>query len=217
METKQEACEPNFIPSPALAEALQFAVEVHGTQVRKGTRIPYVSHLLGVASLVIEHGGDEQQAIAGLLHDAIEDSKAEDRPRVEADILKKFGPRVAGIVHGCTDGVPDARGKKTKWRVRKERYLTHLKTASEDVLLVSACDKLHNARAIGTDLESLGEVVFERFKGRREGTLWYYNELAELFLLRLPGSVLARELNSSVERTGQQVAGLDRMNVRVMP
>ncbi|MDI3309273.1 MAG: HD domain-containing protein, partial [Acetobacteraceae bacterium] len=128
-----------------LSEAASFALSIHAEQKRKGTDLPYISHLLSVAGLVLEHGGDEEQAMAGLLHDAIEDCGAEH----EAAIRDRFGERVARIVRACTDA--DTK-PKPPWRVRKQAYLRHLEQADTDVLLVSCCDKLHNARAILSDL-----------------------------------------------------------------
>jgi (p)ppGpp synthase/HD superfamily hydrolase len=165
---------------PRLHAALDYAAEAHQNQVRKGTSIAYLSHLLGVAGLVIEHGGDEDQAIAGLLHDILEDCGLEHA----APIGDRFGERVLGIVQACTDGTPDASGKKAPWRERKVAYLAHLTSTPVDALLVSACDKLHNARAIATDLAS-GEDVFARFTGGRDGTLWYYRSLVDAFADRL--------------------------------
>ncbi len=173
-----------------LADAAALAFQVHADQLRKGTDIPYVSHLLAVAALVLEHGGDEEQACAALLHDAIEDGGA----AWEAVIAGRFGPRVAGIVRACTDA--DTQPKPT-WRARKEAYLAHLDTAPADVLLVSAADKLHNARAIASDLRMHGQAVFGRFTAGREGTLWYYGALSAVFSRRLPGA-LSRELAMAV-------------------
>jgi GTP pyrophosphokinase len=143
--------------------------------VRKGTRIPYVTHLLAVASLVGEQGGDEDQVIAALLHDAVEDQGG--APTLEA-IRGRFGQEVASIVAGCTDAetVP-----KPPWRQRKEAYLEHLHKAPACVRLVSAADKLHNARAIVSDLRSLGSELWPRFNGGRDGTLWYYEGLIRAF------------------------------------
>jgi (p)ppGpp synthase/HD superfamily hydrolase len=173
-----------------LAEAAAFTFALHADQLRKGTTIPYIAHLMSVAALVLEHGGDEEQAIAGLLHDAIEDMGAE-----QEDIIKeRFGLRVAAIVRACTDA--DAI-RKPPWRERKERYIEHLEQVGEDVLLVSACDKLHNARAIVSDLEAHAPDLFGRFAGGQEGILWYYDSLAEVFTRRLPGP-LAAELRKTV-------------------
>ncbi len=179
-----------------LSEAASFAMIIHAAQVRKGSDTPYISHLLGVASLVLEFGGDEDQAIAGLLHDAIEDQGAEQEPVIEA----RFGARVAAIVRGCTDAdsVP-----KPPWKARKEAYIAHLETAGPDVWLVSCADKLYNARAIVTDLRALGDAMFTRFTGGKAGTLWYYRKLAEVFVRVLPG-ILSAEL-------GEAVAEMERL------
>jgi GTP pyrophosphokinase len=157
-----------------LSDAFDYARERHAAQRRKGTSIPYVSHLMQVAGLVLEAGGDEEQAVAGLLHDAIEDAPDEEVEAVRREIRRRFGDRVLRIVEGCSDA---AGHPKPPWKVRKERYLTHLPDASPDELLVAAADKLHNARAILTDLRQHGPGVWERFNGGREGTLWYYGEL----------------------------------------
>ncbi|MFC7410237.1 HD domain-containing protein [Hydrogenophaga atypica] len=160
-----------------ISEALALAVQAHEKQVRKGTSIPYVAHPMGVASIALEFGADEDQAIAALLHDVLEDGG----PQYRSAIKKGFGERVLAIVEGCTDGVPDASGEKGEWGERKRAYLDHLAQASDDVLLVSGSDKLHNARAIVSDLLKIGPDVFKRFTAGREGTLWYYRSLAEIF------------------------------------
>lgn len=181
---------------PRLHAALDYAAEAHQAQARKGTTIPYLSHLLGVASLVMEHGGDEDQVIAGLLHDVLEDCGPEHQDRIH----DQFGPKVLSIVQACTDGTPNSSGQKAPWRERKERYLEHLQEASPDALLVSACDKLHNARSIALDVAT-GEDVFARFTGAREGTLWYYWALTDVFRGRLGAShPLAIELHTTVMR-----------------
>jgi (p)ppGpp synthase/HD superfamily hydrolase len=173
-----------------LTDASALAFRIHAEQRRKGTSIPYVSHLLAVAAIVLEHGGDEDQACAGLLHDAIEDGG----PEWEAVILEQFGARVAGIVRACTDA--DTQPKPL-WRARKEAYLAHLEHAEPDTLLVSAADKLHNARSIVSDLHTCGSAMFARFNAGQEGTLWYYEALSEVFARRLP-SPLTRELENAV-------------------
>ncbi len=166
--------------------AVDYARIAHASQVRKGSGIPYLYHLLGVASLVLEFGGDEDQAIAGLLHDTIEDCGAEH----EARIREQFGERVAAIVVACTDGTAEGKSahadkdaKHRDWLARKQAYLTHLAHANVETLLVSGCDKLHNARAIVQDMENpqVGIAVFDRFTGRRDGTLGYYESLARIF------------------------------------
>lgn len=174
-----------------LSEAFVFAASAHREQMRKDTCIPYVAHLMSVCALVLEHGGDEDQALAGLLHDVIEDCGAEHEPVIR----RQFGERVAAIVRACTDADVFP---KPPWRERKEAYLRHLKTAAAEVLLVSACDKLHNARSIVTDQRAIGNSMFSRFNAGKEGTLWYYRALADVFLARLPGS-LAEELDRMVQ------------------
>jgi (p)ppGpp synthase/HD superfamily hydrolase len=185
------------------SRAVDYARIAHAAQFRKGSNIPYIYHLLGVASLVIEFGGNEDQAIAGLLHDTLEDCGASH----EAVIREQFGDAVANIVKDCTDGTAegkashtDPEAKRRDWIERKLAYLAHLKTAPEQTLLVSACDKLHNARAIMQDLEdpSVGTGVFERFTGSRDGTLGYYQALVEIFSIRaLP---VARTLDAVVDK-----------------
>jgi (p)ppGpp synthase/HD superfamily hydrolase len=183
-------------------EAVDYARNAHTGHYRKGTTIPYLYHLLGVSSLVLEHGGNEDQAIAGLLHDVLEDCGHEHAQ----PIRERFGEAVIAIVLACTDGTAAAKAavasgdKRADWRARKLRYLTHLREESPAVLLVSACDKLHNARAIVGDLEdpAVGTAVFGRFTAGREGTLAYYHSLAQLFASR--GSPVARALTATVER-----------------
>ena len=182
--------------------AVDYARIAHVAQCRKGSNIPYLYHLLGVASLVIEFGGNEDQVIAGLLHDTLEDCGAAH----EAAIRAQFGEVVVNIVKDCTDGTAegkashtDAEAKRRDWIERKLAYLAHLKTASDQTLLVSACDKLHNARAIVQDLEDpdVGTRVFERFTGGRDGTLGYYQALAEIYSAR--GVLVAKVLDATVE------------------
>ncbi len=171
--------------------ALVFASELHRMQLRKGTSIPYISHLLAVAALVIEHGGHEDQAIAGLLHDAAEDCGGE---RTLREVEKRFGPAVAKIVFDCTDSWGEP---KPPWRERKEAYLAILPNKSPQSLLVSLADKTHNARAILLDLRVVGNGIWNRFNGGRDGTLWYYSSLSDVFCSRVPGS-LSDELRRTV-------------------
>jgi (p)ppGpp synthase/HD superfamily hydrolase len=175
--------------------ALLYATHVHGGQVRKETTIPYVAHLLAVVATVLEYGGSEDMAIAGLLHDAAEDQGGE--PRL-ADIRNRFGDRVADIVRACSDSVANtaAGQQKDDWRTRKMRYIEHLKTVDRETRLVSLSDKVHNARSILRDLRKpeIGSAVWGRFGKRpKEDTLWYYRELANAFQGLLPGQ-LAEEL-----------------------
>ena len=180
-------------------EALVFAHRLHGRQLRKGTRIPYMTHLMSVASLVLENGGDEDAAIAGLLHDAAEDQGG--RPTLER-IRRKFGRRVAAIVDGCTDAYGQP---KPPWRQRKEAYLAHLATASKAVRLVSAADKLHNARAILFDYRVVGERLWSRFNVGKEDQLWYYRSL-----IRALGKPKASPLVGELARTVRELKRLTR-------
>ena len=168
-------------PTSRLVDALAFAMDAHGDQTRKGGDIPYVSHLLGVASLVLEAGGDEDMAIAGLLHDTIEDTEV-----TVADLEANFGPRVAAIVVGCTD---TDENPKPPWRPRKERYLDHLRSpdTSVDVLTVSRGDKLQNARSMLLDYREVGEKFWSRFNAGVEEQIWYLSSLVDIFTDRLPG------------------------------
>lgn len=176
------------------SKAVDVANYAHFDQTRKGTTIPYIAHPLAVASLAIEFGATEDQAIAALLHDAIEDGGAE----YEQVILVNFGESVLAMVKGCTDGVPNANGEKADWWERKSAYLEHLEKASDDVLLVSGADKLHNARAIVIDLQEIGPAVFDRFKAGMKGTLWYYRSLADIFSRR--GAPMAKQLEAAVSQ-----------------
>ena len=157
------------ILSSHFTEALVYATQLHAGQVRKGTQIPYVAHLLGVTALVLEAGGDEDEAIAALLHDAVEDQGGWE---TLTEIQKRFGDRVADIVEGCSDAYTQP---KPPWRERKESYLAHLIDASQEVRRVSLADKLHNARSIYRDLQEYGTDIFEKFKGGKSGTLWYFD------------------------------------------
>ena len=197
------------ILSERFSRAVDYARIAHAHQVRKGSGIPYLYHLLAVASLVLEHGGNEDQAIAGLLHDVVEDCGSEHADRVRAE----FGDHVAQIVIDCTDGTAegkaahaDPEAKRRDWMARKLAYLEHLAHAPESTLLVSGCDKLHNARAILIDLEdrTVGQAVFARFTGGREGTLAYYQSLANIFSRR--NVPVATQLESVVGRM-HQLAG----------
>lgn len=156
--------------------ALALAHELHRKQLRKGTKVPYVVHLMAVAALIAENGGTENQVIAGLLHDAVEDQGGEPTAR---RIRAEFGSTVHRIVMGCTDSVAANPAQKLPWEVRKRAYLEHLLHAPADMRLVSAADKVHNARSINADLRAQGVASFERFKGGREGTLWYYKTLVK--------------------------------------
>ncbi len=157
------------------SQALSLAQQLHATQFRKGTDIPYIGHLLAVCSLVIENGGNEDEAIAALLHDAVEDQGG---PPTLAKIRSQFGDNVAEIVAGCSD---TDQTPKPPWRKRKEDYIAHVQHASKSIQLVSLADKIHNARSILADYRVQGEKVWTRFHGGKSGTLWYYRALVEAF------------------------------------
>lgn len=154
--------------------ALVYATRLHSTQVRKGSGIPYISHLLSVTALVLEDGGNEEEAISALLHDAIEDQGGEATYRA---IKQQFGDTVAEIVKGCSESTTIP---KPPWKERKLASLEHLRQANPSVRRVMLADKLHNARSILADWYRDGNVVWERFRGKKEGTLWYYNFIANI-------------------------------------
>lgn len=186
-------------PGRRFAEAVDWAAELHRDQVRKGTAIPYLSHLLAVASLTLEAGGDEEDAIAGVLHDAIEDTGA-----TSAEIEQRFGSKVATIVLACSDATEHP---KPPWRQRKEAYLAHLAdpTTPVEVLRVSAADKLHNARSIVGDYRTVGAQLWDRFSVGVDDQLWYYTSLAKTLSRRLP-SPLTDELVRTVAALQAEVA-----------
>ena len=189
--------------TPRFEKALIYATRLHAKQKRKGTEIPYAAHLLSVAALVLEDGGNEDEAIAALLHDAVEDQGGK---ATREEIRRRFGDRVVHIVDGCTDtrGTP-----KSPWRERKEQYIEHVRHAPPEVRRVSVADKLHNARAILTDFRRQGDAVWDRFYGGREGTLWYYRTLAQTF----------RETDSGflVEELNRVVSELERLAAAARP
>jgi GTP pyrophosphokinase len=161
--------------SPRFEDALVYATRLHANQRRKGSGIPYVAHLLAVCAIVLEYGGGEDEAIAALLHDAVEDQGG---PRTREEIRRRFGEAVVAIVDACsdTDEVP-----KPPWLARKEAYIARIAAEPAPARLVSAADKLHNARSILKDYREIGDAVWDRFHGGREGTLWYYSALVEAF------------------------------------
>lgn len=174
-------------------EALSYATKLHALQKRKGTDEPYIGHLLGVASLVIQHGGNENETIAALLHDAAEDQGGRATLR---EIGKRFGKRVAAIVEACSDSFETS---KPPWLERKKVHIAKICRESPSVRLVCAADKLHNARSILADYREIGERLWPRFNGGKEGTLWYYREMAKA--LDRPGSgPLVKELGRVVTK-----------------
>ncbi|HUD37343.1 MAG TPA: HD domain-containing protein [Streptosporangiaceae bacterium] len=183
--------------SRRFTEAFALASDVHATQVRKGSAVPYLAHLMSVAALVLENGGDEDTAIAALLHDAVEDSS--DGSETEARIRGQFGDRVADIVLACSDAIAVPGQKKAPWPDRKAEYISRLASETDpDVFLVSACDKLHNARSIVADLRTIGPATWDRFSQRDPAAqLWYYETLAACYHGKVPAP-LADELDRTV-------------------
>lgn len=175
MRARKKSSNEKRVVAPRFIEALGYAARLHAKQTRKRTERPYVGHLLSVTSIVIEYGGDEEMAIAALLHDAVEDQGGLPRLR---EIRKKFGTRVARIVDGCTDSYTEP---KPPWRERKLAYIERVAGEPNDVRLVSAADKLSNVRETIHDLRVQGDAVFEKFHGKKEGTLWYYRALVGVF------------------------------------
>lgn len=161
--------------SEKFTEALVYATQLHATQIRKGSGVPYIAHLLGVASIALEYGANESEAIAALLHDAIEDQGG---AKIRDEIQQRFGETVASIVEGCSD---TDISPKPPWKERKQAYIAHISLASASVRLVSAADKLYNAQSILKDYRQIGEDLWQRFTGKKEGTLWYYRSLVDAF------------------------------------
>ena len=182
---------------PRFCEALSYAAALHAEQRRKVSGEPYLAHLLAVAAIVMEHGGDEDEAIAALLHDAIEDQGGR---ATRDEIARRFGPAVVAIVEGCTDSdtMP-----KPPWRQRKEAYIARLHAAPAAVRRVSAADKLHNARSILRECRARGESLWKHFHGGREGTLWYYRAVVE--------ALKRSEPDPLVEELGRTVAEMERL------
>jgi (p)ppGpp synthase/HD superfamily hydrolase len=179
-------------------KALAFAAEKHAGQKRKGTRIPYISHPMAVASLVLEAGGSEDEAIAALLHDVAEDCGGQE---ALDEIRARFGMGVAAIVQGCSDTLEEP---KPKWRRRKEAYIEFVQGAPASVRLVAAADKLHNARSIVRDQRKLGDGVWKRFNASKQEVLWYYTEVTRALAAR-GTSPLIDELERAVGEMARSV------------
>jgi len=173
-------------------QAFVYASDLHKDQYRKGSEIPYLTHLMTVAALVLENGGDENQAIAALLHDAVEDQGG---IQTLNEIKEKFGPYVAELVDGCTDAYTQP---KPPWKARKTAYLEKLQNADHTILLISLADKVHNARSILLDLQSGDRSIWDKFTGGKGGSIWYYQRLAEIFD-RSPFLNLKQELRYLVD------------------
>jgi len=187
--------------SGRLIDALGVAGSLHADQRRKGSDVPYLSHLLGTCGIALDYGAGEEEAIAALLHDAIEDVQptADARAAVAA-----FGPEVLRIVEGCTDSDTHP---KPPWRARKEAYLAHVPEHDAPILLVSSADKLHNSRSIVADLRRFGSTTWDRFTGRRDGSLWYYRALVDAFRAN---PAHPRDLVDELDRTVTEMESLAR-------
>ncbi|GBD36269.1 Bifunctional (p)ppGpp synthase/hydrolase SpoT [bacterium HR36] len=196
--------------SERLEEALVYAARIHRGQTRRAVHVsePYLAHLLAVAALVGEEGGDEDQLVAALLHDAAEDAGG--RERLE-DIRRRFGERVANIVDWCTDSL---EFPKPPWRQRKEAHLQRLQNAPADALLVVLADKVHNARSLLRLFRREGVACFQRFRGGQDGTLWYYREMVRLLRRQLPQFDLTDELTRLVEEIHRR---LENSPIRFSP
>ena len=179
--------------SSRLEEAFRYAAHLHKNQKRKGTDIPYIAHLMSVTAIVLENGGDEDEAIAALLHDAVEDQGG---LKTLKEVRIRFGEKVAEIVDGCTDAYTQPR---PPWRKRKEAYIAHLYQASPSIILVSLADKLHNTRAILTDYRQVGDDLWDRFVGGRSDTMWYYQELSKVFR-EITSGFMVEEFEHIVDR-----------------
>jgi len=183
--------------SSRFTDAIAFAFEVHREQTKKGSSVPYISHLLEVTGTVLTYGGDEDEAIAALLHDSVEDHSG---AVSFASLAKRFGTRVADIVESCSD---TSVSPKPPWKSRKERYIKHLHSANESVMIVSAADKLSNARAVMKDYRQIGEKVWTRFNAGKEDQLWYYRSVTAALTQRGQGTrvqPLIEELGRAVRK-----------------
>jgi GTP pyrophosphokinase len=196
------ALKPRPLLGKRFLDAFLFAARAHARQTRKGTEVPYVSHVMGVASLVLEAGGNEDQAIAALLHDVVEDCGGAPMLR---QVERRFGPRVARLVEGCTD--TDAH-PKPPWLGRKQDYIRRLRDEDEDTRLISAADKLYNVRSLLSHYRECGEAVWARFNGKRDGTLWYYNELAKEFSRR------PNAFTGELKRVMEELNAMARMSTK---
>ncbi|NMC20368.1 MAG: HD domain-containing protein [Thermogutta sp.] len=186
--------------SDRFEQALSWAMSLHGGQKRKLTGVPYIGHLLRVCGTVMEYSGDEDEVIAALLHDALED---QNRPGLADEIAERFGSGVLHIIKQCSDR---EESPPPPWRQRKEAFLERLKTADASVRLVTAADKLDNVRSLTTSYRVWGDRVWEHFRGGKEGTLWYYREVVRV-LCHASENALILELESAVRELESPAAG----------
>jgi (p)ppGpp synthase/HD superfamily hydrolase len=201
-------------------DALAYAARHHRTQLRKGSRVPYLSHLMSVSALALEHGGSEDQAIAGLLHDAVEDADPGQGPAVLREIGERFGEPVRSMVAACSDSLNGDEQGKAPWHVRKQEYIAGLgdrSKKSDDALLVTAADKIHNALSIARDLRSYGTGFWSTFNACAHKLLWYYTSIDTAVTGRLPGTSIAEALHRAVEDLVAAADGVDVPRVAEPP
>jgi (p)ppGpp synthase/HD superfamily hydrolase len=179
-------------------DALRFAARHHRQQLRKGSRVPYMTHMMSVSALVLEHGGSEDQAIAALLHDAVEDAPAGQGGAVLAEIRERFGDAVAEMVAACSDGLNDSGERKGTWQERKQAYVDGLPHKALDALLVTAADKTHNGLCIAADVRRYGRDFWSTFNASPDELVWYYTSVRNVVVQRLPGSAIAAALDRAV-------------------
>ena len=201
---------PRLILTERFTEAVEYVRLLH-TEYRKGTDVPYMAHLIGVAALVMGEAGGrvpvtEDMVIAALLHDAVEDHGGMPRLR---DIKEKFGPEVSRMVEALSDTFAEDHDKKEGWEDRKNNYLARLRGEPDDVLLISAADKLYNAKAILDDFKEIGPAVFDRFKRGAKEQLWYFDELLKVFRTHPPNRVV-----NDLERVVQELKDCTSGEVR---
>lgn len=190
-------------------DALLFTADHHRDQVRKGSKVPYLSHLMAVSGLVLEHGGSEDTAIAGLLHDAVEDAKEGTGGEVLATIERRFGSGVAGIVRACSDGL-DADGNRSgTWAERKRPYIDGMSHKSRDALLVTAADKTHNARCIVADVDAYGPDFWTLFNACPHQLSWYYGAVLDAVVDALPDSSIVAVLHTAVTQLVERAGTAD--------
>lgn len=183
-------------------EALLFAARHHREQLRKGSRVPYMTHLMSVSALVLEHGGSEDQAIAALLHDAVEDAPPGQGGAVLADIRSQFGDAVADIVRACSDGLDESGNRSGSWPERKRPYVAALSDPAEkpdEALLVTAADKTHNGSCIAADVRRYGQEFWSTFNASRQELLWYYTSVERAVAERLPSHSIVDALHRAVD------------------
>ena len=208
---------PDFVRlGKRFEDALLYAVKMHREQARKQTPRPYVGHLLGVASIVLEHGGTEDQAIAALLHDAVEDAPAGQGGAVLADIQTRFGTGVAAIVEACSDGLDASGNRSGTWAERKRPYVAGLSDPAkkpDEAMLVTAADKIHNGLCIAADVRRYGQHFWSVFNASRDELLWYYTSVEAAITARLPDSSISGALHRAVDEL-VAAAGADRSQIQ---